>query len=267
MATFVFTDLVDSTATAQRLGPGRAEALRGVHFGLLRGAILASGGIEVKNLGDGLMVMFTSPSRALAGSVGMQQAIERHNQRAAEPLRVRVGISAGEAVEDDGDYFGDPVVEAARLCAAAEGGQILASDAVRAMVGRNAGQELRSVGELRLKGISEPMSTVEVVWEPEEIEESGAVPIPGRLTRVASDALFGFFGRDDALQMLQNVAKRSQAESTLEVVLISGEAGIGKSTLVAHTARAAHVQGGIVLYGRCDEDFGVPYQTSIGRPG
>jgi class 3 adenylate cyclase len=74
-ATFVFTDLVDSTATAARLGPDRAEELRQKHFGLLRGAIAASGGTEVKNLGDGLMVMYSSPSRALAGAVGMQQAI------------------------------------------------------------------------------------------------------------------------------------------------------------------------------------------------
>ena len=88
----------------------------------------ASGGIEVKNLGDGLMVMFSSPSRALAGAVGMQQAIEHHNRSDGEPLGVRIGMSAGEAVEEDGDFFGDPVVEAARLCAAAIGGQILAAD-------------------------------------------------------------------------------------------------------------------------------------------
>jgi class 3 adenylate cyclase len=73
-ATFVFTDLVDSTATAARLGPAAADELRQKHFGLLRGAVSASGGSEVKNLGDGLMIMYSSPSRALAGAVGMQQA-------------------------------------------------------------------------------------------------------------------------------------------------------------------------------------------------
>ena len=112
-ATFVFTDLVDSTATAARLGPAAAEDLRQTHFRLLRGAVAASGGTEVKNLGDGLMVMFPSPSRALACAVGMQQAIEHHNRSAEEQLGVRIGISAGEAVEEDGDFFGDPVVEAA----------------------------------------------------------------------------------------------------------------------------------------------------------
>src|SRR5579862_607419 len=152
-ATFVFTDLVDSTAIAARLGPAAADELRQKHFGLLRGAVASSGGTEVKNLGDGLMVMYSSPSRALAGAVGMQQAVEHHNRSALEPLSVRIGISAGEAVEEDGDYFGDPVVEAARLCAAAAGGQILAADVVRTLVGRHATQTIVAVGALELKGI------------------------------------------------------------------------------------------------------------------
>src|SRR5262245_31608827 len=155
-ATFVFTDLVDSTATAARLGPGAAEELRQTHFRLLRGAVSASGGTEVKNLGDGLMVMYSSPSRALAGAVGMQQAIEHHNRSGGQPLGVRVGIGVGEAVEEDGDYFGDPVVEAARLCAEAEGGQILAADVVRALVGRHATQTFVDIGARELKGIPEP---------------------------------------------------------------------------------------------------------------
>jgi len=115
MVSVVFTDLVDSTAIASRLGPDAAEALRQAHFGLLRAAVGAAGGTEVKNLGDGLMVVFTSPSRAVACAVGMQQALERHNRRADEPLLVRIGIATGEATEEDGDYFGEPVVEAARL--------------------------------------------------------------------------------------------------------------------------------------------------------
>src|SRR5258707_11873919 len=84
-ATFVFTDLVDSTATAARLGPDGAEELRQTHFRLLRGAVAAAAGIEVKKLGDGLMVMFASPSRALACAVGMQQAIHHHKRSAVEP--------------------------------------------------------------------------------------------------------------------------------------------------------------------------------------
>ena len=88
----------------------------------------------------------------MAGAVGMQQAIEHHNRSGGPPLGVRIGISTGEATEEDGDYFGDPVVEAARLCAAADGGQILAAELVRLMVGRHAAQTFVEVGLVGVEG-------------------------------------------------------------------------------------------------------------------
>jgi class 3 adenylate cyclase len=98
-ATFVFTDLVDSTAIAARLGPAAAEELRLTHFGLLRTAVAAAGGTEVKNLGDGLMVVFSSPSRAVSCAVGMQQAVDAHNARSPVPLSIRVGLATGEQIQ------------------------------------------------------------------------------------------------------------------------------------------------------------------------
>ena len=71
----------------------------------------------MKNLGDGLMAVFGSPSAAVACAVAMQQAIEQDNRRSAKPLGLRVGLSCGETTVEDGDYFGDPVVEASRICA------------------------------------------------------------------------------------------------------------------------------------------------------
>jgi class 3 adenylate cyclase/tetratricopeptide (TPR) repeat protein len=260
-ATFVFTDLVDSTAIASRLGPEAADGLRQAHFRLLRGAVAASGGTEVKNLGDGLMVMYSSPSRALAGAVGMQQAVEGHNRSGKEPLRIRVGVSAGEATEEDGDYFGDPVVEAARLCGAAEGGQIVAADLVRLMVGRHATQTFVDLGALDLKGVPEPVPAVEVQWEPESV--AGSIPLPGRLVGVASDALFGFFGRAPELEVLAEAGKRAQSSGRAQAVFIAGEAGMGKTSLVAHAARDAHADGAVVLFGHSDEDLGVAYQPWI----
>jgi class 3 adenylate cyclase len=149
--TVVFTDLVGSTELASRLDPDVADELRETHFALLRGAIGANGGTEVKNLGDGLMVVFTITSGALNGAVGMQQAIEHYNRRASEPLSFRIGLSLGEVTEDDGDYFGDAVVEAARLCAKANGGQILATQLVQLAAGRRARQEFVLLGTLNSK--------------------------------------------------------------------------------------------------------------------
>ena len=85
---------------------------------------------------------------------------------------LRVGLSGGEVTREDEDYFGDPVVEAARLCATCDSGQVLATDVVRAMAGRRNRHECRSLGELTLKGLSDPLETVEVLWEP--LEEAGA---------------------------------------------------------------------------------------------
>jgi len=254
--TLVFTDLVDSTAIGTSLRPEETERLRQTHFAVLREAVVATAGTEVKNLGDGLMVAFSSPSRALACAVAMQQGIERNNRRGAVPLAVRVGISGGEVTEDEGDYFGDPVVEAARLCAAADGGQILATDTVRAMVGRHAPVELVPFGELELKGIPHPVSTVQVQWT-EAAGDHDGVPLPARLTE-ATAMVLPFAGRAAELALLDDV--RTQADAgRLQVALLGGEPGVGKTSLAAQWARTAHRKGAAVAFGSCQEGLSVPY--------
>lgn len=261
-ATFVFTDLVGSTALGSRLGPVGAEEIRGVHFGLLRGALEASGGTEVKNLGDGLMVMFTSAGRALSCAVAMQQAIEVHNRRSDVPLSIRVGVSAGEATEEDGDYFGDPVIEAARLCALAADDQILSSEVVAALVGRGAIQVLRPVGDLELKGIPVPVPCVEVVWEP-EAADADAMALPRRVSGMVSHTAFGFFGRESELSTINDAAKAAESDRTPQLVTIAGEPGMGKTTLAAWAASGLHGQGATVVFGRCDEGLGASFRPWI----
>jgi class 3 adenylate cyclase len=134
--TVLFTDVVGSTELASSLEPAAADRVRQEHFSFLRQALAANEGIEVKNLGDGIMAAFPSPSAAISCAVAMQQAVDDANRRAPHTLGLRVGLSGGEVMVEDGDYFGDPVVEAARVCALCEGGQILVTDAVRFMVGR-----------------------------------------------------------------------------------------------------------------------------------
>ena len=90
----------------------------------------------------------------------------------------RVGLSGGEVSQEDNDYFGDPVVEAARLCATCESGQVLASEWLRLTAGRRSRHECRPLGELALKGLPDPVETVEVLWEPLGGAETAVVPFP-----------------------------------------------------------------------------------------
>ncbi|HEY5024157.1 MAG TPA: AAA family ATPase [Acidimicrobiales bacterium] len=199
-------------------------------------------------------------SAALSCAVAMQQAIHRDNVKAERSLGLRVALSAGEATKEDGDYFGEPVVEAARLCARAEGGQILIADVVRANAGRRSPHAFTSLGELDLKGLPDRVETLLVGWEPlteEEATSSGGVPLPARLAHRPG---VGVVGREEELASLSATAKRVASEEGREVLLIAGEPGQGKTTLVSEIARRAHEDGMTVLLGRCDEDVGAPYR-------
>ena len=204
----LFTDLVDSTKLASALTPEAAGALRRAHFSALRQAVAASGGSEVKTLGDGLMVVFPVASAALSCAVAMQQAVDRDNLGASRPLGLRVGISVGEVSREEDDFFGDPVIEAARLCASAVGGQILVADLVRAMAGRRSSHAFIPRGALELKGLPEPVEALEVVWEPwREGGEAAAMPAPPRL----GPGAFGVIGRDTETALLADAFKRVAA--------------------------------------------------------
>ena len=254
----LFTDVVGSTELSRRLSPEGADEIRRGHFSVLRQAIAEAGGTEVKNLGDGLMVVFTSASAALACGVAMQQGVERDNRDREHSVGLRVGLSGGEVSREDDDYFGDPVVEAARLCAICESGQVLATEWMRLTAGRRNRQECRSLGDLTLKGLSNPVQTIEVLWEPLGGTDTGtSIPLSGRL---AVRPLVGVVGREAEMQTLTDATKRVAAGAGREVLLVSGEAGLGKTTLVAEAARAAFDTGACVLFGHCEEDLATPYQ-------
>jgi class 3 adenylate cyclase/tetratricopeptide (TPR) repeat protein len=251
----LFTDLVGSTALRSRLGEDAAEELRRKHDRLLADAIAAKRGRLVKNLGDGVMATFTGASDALSAAAGIQQAVDRHNRSTGSPasLEVRVGLSAGDVTFEDGDCFGTPVIEAARLCAAAGGGQILVSEVVRLLGG--SGYRLVSLGQLELKGLPEPVSTWEVAWEPSPVSP---VPLPALLAGGGRI----FVGRDEDLERLSQLWKETAAGER-RLALLAGEPGIGKTRLASELASTALDQGALVLAGRCDEDLGVPYQPFV----
>ncbi|MFN2503360.1 MAG: AAA family ATPase [Acidimicrobiales bacterium] len=250
--TILFTDVVGSTELLARLGD-RADGVRRTLFAAIRKAVTKWHGEEVKSLGDGLMVAFTSAVDAVSCAVAAQQAVARLDRReTGAPLQIRVGASVGEATTEDGDYFGTPVVEAARLCAAAQPGQVLVSDLMRALVGSRSGHRFESVGRLELKGLGEPVGAWEVGWDVAIAE----MPLPPTLELSDRQPIVG---RDEAQIVLESNLERA-AEGVRRAVLVAGEPGIGKTRLVAAVAATAHGAGTNVLYGRCDADLGVPYQ-------
>lgn len=255
--TVMFTDLVGSTELNSRLSGSEATSLRSIHFGILRRAISGADGREVKNLGDGLMAVFPTASSAVEAAVVMQQRVAENNKRASVPLAIRIGISAGEAIVEDGDYFGDPVVEAARLCAAADSGQILVGGVVRIMT-RGKGARYGEVRELSLKGISAPVPACEVLWDP--TTPTGSIPLQWRTAIVPRS---GVVGRAIEQNALLEAAKSVAYGEGRRVFLVSGEAGMGKTTLISQAARLMHGEGMSILYGTCDEDAAVPYRPFV----
>lgn len=264
--TFLFTDVVGSTELLDRLGETAAEETRQAHFRLLREAVNAAGGTEVKNLGDGLMVAFASPLAALTCAVEMQRAVSQATPGPARSVAVRIGLHAGEPMRDDADFFGTPVIVAKRLCDQAQAGQILASALVWDLVGRHRdhGRTFRHLGGLSLKGLGEPVAAGEVVWQsPDQPAVPGATsepsPLPAPLTR---EERLPLVGRESEMAKLDTAAAETRGRQR-RLLLLGGEPGIGKSRLTADFARRAHGNGSVVLFGRCDEGMGVPYQPFV----
>jgi class 3 adenylate cyclase len=253
-AIVLFTDLVGSTGLRSRLGEDAAEVVRRQHDALIADAVKGSRGTVVKNLGDGIMATFAGASDAVRAAVAIQQAIGRHNHAGATALEVRIGISAGDVVFEEGDCFGTPVIEAARLCSAAQGAQILASELVSGLAHAGEGS-FTPVGSLELKGLTKPLPTVQVDWEP---LPQPSVPLPTFLTDIGRI----FVGRDGELERLGQLWKEAAA-GELRVAFLAGEPGIGKTRLAAELAKRVHDDGATVLTGRCDEDLGVPYQPFV----
>ena len=135
--TILFTDVVNSTTLTQLLGDEAALALLGVHDTIVRDALSALGGREIKHTGDGIMASFVSTAGAVRCAIQIQRELDKHAQANPEhPLKVRVGAAAGEPVEQHNDLFGCTVQLAARLCAHAQPEQILRFERNRRAVHR-----------------------------------------------------------------------------------------------------------------------------------
>lgn len=160
----MFTDLKDSTRMTTLYGDAKALHLLHVHNALTRNSLNAHRGREIKHTGDGIMASFASVPDAVECAIDIQKAFAAYNQEHAEaPLYLRIGMSAGEPIEEHGDLFGKAVQLAARLCAHAEPAQILIDQVV---LDQWSGKQLpfADLGEVTPKGFAYAVRVYEVQW-------------------------------------------------------------------------------------------------------
>jgi class 3 adenylate cyclase len=251
MLSIVMTDVEGSTALRRTRGDQFVNEILGLHGAIVRDQIGTCGGKERQFLGDGFLLSFPSSSAAVRCAIGVQRAHDAHNP--ADPqrqVRVRIGIHVGEVSEREGLLYGQAVHVAARITAEAAGGQILVSDAVRQQVEPGAEWRFVDSGLFWLKGFDER-------WRLFEVSRDQVAPLQRR--GVMPPPLTPMVGRDSEQANLRRAVDEALAGRG-GLALVAGEAGVGKSRLVAEIGGEAEARGMRLLTGHCVEmDSAPPY--------
>jgi putative ABC transport system ATP-binding protein len=163
--TIMFSDIVGFTGLVEHLGEARAQDLLRGHCAIVRDQVAAHGGFEVKVQGDGFMIGFPCARSALRCAVAIQRAMVAYGEHATVPVSVRIGVHTGEATREADDFFGRSVIVAARIAAAAGGGEILVSSVVRELAGSNDDFVFDAGRELALKGFNGTRRAYAIDWE------------------------------------------------------------------------------------------------------
>jgi class 3 adenylate cyclase/tetratricopeptide (TPR) repeat protein len=225
--TFLFSDIEGSTRLVKALRERYAQVLAD-HRDLIRAAIASHAGHEVDTQGDAFFVAFASAKQAVLCALAVQQALADRQWPSGLSVRVRMGIHTGQATPVEGVYTGLAVHRAARICAAARGGQVLISQATQTLIEDEEEEELafalEELGERRLKDLDRPVRLFELT-----VPEAAAEPPPQHTA--PAPALPSIVGRTAEIQIMSAAYARAMAGQS-QVMLITGEAGIGKTTLV-----------------------------------
>ncbi|HLZ47283.1 MAG TPA: AAA family ATPase, partial [Candidatus Limnocylindria bacterium] len=272
---FLFSDLRDYTRFVEREGDAAAARLLRDYRAIVRREVAKHEGAEVKTEGDSFYVVFNSPRGALECAVAMLKRVELHGQRHPDrPIRVGVGLHAGETVEFDDQFVGSAVIIGSRLCSKAKVGEILVSDTFRGLVRTGHAYEMEDRGALRLKGVSERVKAWSVRWglpaagppaAPVPAKAVAALPLGAPRPLPTQGALVCpvLIGRDAELAALErSVTLAARGEG--HTVLISGEAGVGKSAVTRRLEQLAVDRGFRLLSGvTLESDAVVPYAPFV----
>jgi predicted ATPase/class 3 adenylate cyclase len=231
--TFLFTDIEGSTRLVQELGDEWARVI-GEHDRMLREAVEGHGGSVVRFIGDAVFAVFSSPVDAVGAAVAGQQALVAHEFPGGAPIPVRMGLHTGIGALGGADYVGIDVHRAARVSAAAHGGQIVLSEATAPLVERSLpdGSHLVDLGKHRLKDLAEAETLFQVAvtglrqdFPPLHTLELVNHNLPVQVT--------SFVGRSE------EIAAALRLLSGSRIVTLLGPGGTGKSRLALQVAAEA----------------------------
>jgi class 3 adenylate cyclase/tetratricopeptide (TPR) repeat protein len=240
--TIMFTDLVGSTALANRVGDEASQALRRAHERILTREFERFDGEVIKGTGDGYMVAFASARQAVECGVSVQIAIDdEHVEGRYADLSVRIGLHTGEPVRDHDDLFGKDVNLASRIEAEAQGGQVLVSEITWLLTRYLPDLTFAAIGLRSLKGFDEPVPLFAVHGQHDHLGK--------HRTR--------FVGRSrETAELRRHVGRALNGHGS--VVFVSGDAGVGKTRLVSEIAIESGDRGMRVLSGSAYEAQGMP---------
>jgi predicted ATPase/class 3 adenylate cyclase len=229
--TFLFTDMEGSTRLWDRF-PDVMDAVVAAHDRILGEVVESTGGYVFAQAGDGWAIAYASPRMAVRAALDIQRRLT--TQAWPEPIpgvRVRIGLHAGSATTREGDYFGSSVNRAARVSAAANGGQVFMTDAVRALIVDDMDPEwrLRDLGEHRLRDLTR----TERIWQIDSLDvpAPAALAAPRKETGNLPKRGTRILGRDD------DIAEITAALAPGSVITLSGVGGVGKTTIAIEVGR------------------------------
>jgi predicted ATPase/class 3 adenylate cyclase len=229
----LFTDIEGSTRLLQQLGRDRYVEALDVHRRLLREAFQRHGGYEVDCEGDAFFIAFSRAESAVLAALEAQQALAANDWPSGNPLRVRIGIHTGEALAAAPKYVGVAVHRAARICAAAHGGQILVSHTTADLC---ADEEfgafaLRDLGLHRLKDLTEPERLYQLAGDDLPSDFPALRTLENRPTNLPIQPT-ALIGRKQELEQLGALLERD----TVRLVTLTGPGGTGKTRLALQLA-------------------------------
>jgi predicted ATPase/class 3 adenylate cyclase len=230
--TFLFTDLEGSTRLWERFPKAMKDALER-HDAILRGAVASSNGKMVKGIGDGFMAVFLSAREAVSACLAAQHELTEEPWGETGPLRVRMGVHAGEAEARGDDYYGPTLNRAARIMAVAHGGQVLLSTAAASLVMDQLpdAATLRDLGEHRLKDLGRPEHVYQLVHPLLANDFPRLATLNDRPNNLPIQAST-FIGRENESEEIRKCLE----DDKVRLLTLTGPGGMGKTQLALRAA-------------------------------